>query len=512
MHFLSVLLLTAAAFAQPTVSLPGLNVRTVASGLSNPTSLAFLGNSTDFLVLEKNTGRVRYFENGQLQNIALDLAVNNASERGLLGIAVHPRFPQENAIFLYWTCVAVEPAPAWTPGQPPPAFVQPQMSCADSNRLGADSSDILRVPVLGNRVDRFRWNPDTHTLTYDSNLISLRAFQNDGTPNPMGSGPAQPPRGNHNGGVLRFSDDGRLFVYVGDAGRRGLLQNLAQGPNNGASDDQFGGPAPDDAHLSGVILRLNTDGSAPVDNPFYFPGAQLGGSAGLNLQKVYAYGIRNGFGMAIDPATGDPWITEHGDDAFDEINRVRRGMNGGWVQLAGPSSRYSQFRDIENTFLNPQEMFPSLQQWRFPPSQLAEVESQARARLVMLPGSQYVDPEFSWKYSALPNSLAFVQGSALGPDLENTLLVSLAGRPMSPGYLLRFPVIPGQGILRLDDPNLQDRVADNYTKYDLTESESLIIGSGFGIATDMRTSPTGSVYIVSFSNGKIYEIFRAIPL
>src|SRR4030095_6173225 len=64
--------------------------------------------------------------------------------------------------------------------------------------------------------------------------------------------------------------DGKLYIFFGDQGRRGQLQNLPDGPfGPGQPDDQFGGPEPDNAHLSGVILRLNDDGTAPADNPFF---------------------------------------------------------------------------------------------------------------------------------------------------------------------------------------------------------------------------------------------------
>ncbi|HEX2836849.1 MAG TPA: PQQ-dependent sugar dehydrogenase, partial [Phycisphaerales bacterium] len=71
------------------------------------------------------------------------------------------------------------------------------------------------------------------------------------------------------------------------------------------------------------------DGSAPADNPFFAVGAALGGEAGSNVQKIYSYGHRNGFGMAFDPVAGHLWETENADDAFSELNRVVPGMNGG---------------------------------------------------------------------------------------------------------------------------------------------------------------------------------------
>jgi uncharacterized protein (TIGR03118 family) len=124
------------------------------------------------------------------------------------------------------------------------------------------------TPVLGNRVDRFIWNAVSSTFTFDKNIITLHAFQNDGN----GGNPAQE-QGNHNGGVIHFGPDGKLYVVIGDNGRRGWTQNLINGPNGPGQTDENngpvrGGPAPDDAHLTGVILRLNPDGSIPTDNPF----------------------------------------------------------------------------------------------------------------------------------------------------------------------------------------------------------------------------------------------------
>jgi len=277
----------------PTMLDPDLAVRTVVSGLNQPTSMAFIGKN-DFLVLEKATGKVRRVLGGVVQAAdVLDLAVNSAGERGLLGIALHPDFPINPAIYLYWTCQAPIP-PASAPFEPT------LRECADPPATGLDTSEILAVPLLGNRVDRFIWNGAS--LRFDRNLIKLRAFQNDGSPVPAGQDdPTQGPAANHNGGVLRFGPDRNLYIIMGDNGRRGQLQNLIEGPTPPQPDDQFGGPQPDNAHLSGVILRLNPDGSAPFDNPFFQLGASMRGEVGANIQKIFAYGIRNSFGMAFDP-------------------------------------------------------------------------------------------------------------------------------------------------------------------------------------------------------------------
>jgi glucose/arabinose dehydrogenase len=86
----------------PTVVDPDLGVRTVVSGLTTPSTVAFLGPN-DFLVLEKNTGRVKRVVDGTVQAVVLDLAVNFASERGLLGIALHPDFPADPGVYLFWS-------------------------------------------------------------------------------------------------------------------------------------------------------------------------------------------------------------------------------------------------------------------------------------------------------------------------------------------------------------------------------------------------------------------------
>src|SRR5262245_40813572 len=279
-YIASMLLFAAFAIAQPTLLDNNLAVRTVATGLASPTTMAFLGPS-ELLVLEKATGKVQHVMSGAVQATpALDLAVNSAVERGLLGIALDPAFSTNHFVYLYWTCSAPAPADPFFPSA---------VECPDPPALGADTDDILAVPLLGNRVDRFFW--DGTNLTFDRNLIKLRAFQNDGAPVPPGQGDeAQPPLGNHDGGVITFGPDGKLYIIFGDNGRRGQLQNLPSGPTetglgDTVPDDQFGGPQPDDAHFTGVILRLNDDGTTPSDNPFFAAGAEIGGEAGANTQK-----------------------------------------------------------------------------------------------------------------------------------------------------------------------------------------------------------------------------------
>ena len=615
----------------PSVVDPNLRVRTVIEGLDQPTTMAFLGTN-DFLVLEKATGQVKRVVSGVVQSTVLDLAVNSGSERGLLGIALHPNFATNGQVYLYWT----------------------------ASTTGADTTVLSETPLTGNRVDRFLWNGSI--LTFDRNIIQLRALQPPFAAEPT---PAAG-RGNHDGGVIKFGPDGKLYIFIGDAGRRGWMQNLLNGPNQPGNpafgtDDNFGGPEPDDAHLTGSILRLNPDGTSPADNPFMgighvfvarlngaqevpqvtstangyaafflnregtelrfivtvagldFTGTQtadpgddllaahihapaprgmnagvrfgffgqpfndtnpndavvtpfasgVGGTisskwdltegnnttltaqlpdilAGLsyinfhtrrapggevrgqieenpqvtaNIHKLFSHGHRNSFGFDFDPRSGNLWLEENGDDTFTELNLVQPGMNGGWIQVMGPLARINEFKLIETTMFG-----GNLQQSRWPPTNIADSPEEARARMVMLPGAHYSDPEFSWKFEVAPAAVGFMRGRGIGPQYDGDLFVGAARPFPEGGFLWHFNLTGNRRKIGVDDPRLEDRVADNLNKPSATdqaanaralvESESLLFGRDFGVATDIRTGPNGNLFVVSLSNGAIYEIAR----
>lgn len=107
--------------------------------------------------------------------------------------------------------------------------------------------------------------------------------------------------GKHYGGRLLFSD-GYLYMTMGERGHRDLAQQL---------DNDLG-----------KVLRFNTDGRIPPDNPFV-------GTPGAN-PAIYTYGHRNPQGLARHPRTGDVWVTEHGPQGGDELNRLTPGANYGW--------------------------------------------------------------------------------------------------------------------------------------------------------------------------------------
>jgi aldose sugar dehydrogenase len=370
-----------------TVRDPNLQVETLVSGLSAPTIMAFIGPD-DILVLQKNSGRIRRIRGGVLRSGAvLDLPVDGRSERGLLGMAVHPNFPTTPFVYLYVTHSSTDTD---TVGDPPP---------------------------LGNRIYRMTWNGTS--LTDSTRLLSL----------PVRPGP------NHNGGVLTFGPDGKLYAVIGDLQRNGQAQNYRNGP---AFD------------LTSGVLRLNDDGTVPSDNLFF-----LFSPGGL-LTRYYAYGIRNSYGMAFDPVTNLLWMTENGPDAYDELNLVRPGFNSGWESLMGPNSR----------------------------------DPQTLGDLYWVAGSHYSNPEFSWLEPVGPTALVFLNSPALGAAYENDLFVG----DINHGTLYRFSLNSTRTGVVFQHPRLADLVAD--TPAELNE---FIFGTGFGGITDLKVGPDGLLYVVSFS-------------
>lgn len=115
----------------------------------------------------------------------------------------------------------------------------------------------------------------------------------------------------HQGGPLRFGPDGKLYVALGE--------------------QSTGQPAQQLDRLQGKILRLNADGSIPADNPFH---AQTTGK----YRAIWAYGLRNPYGLAFQPETGRLFATDVGQTAFDEVNEIVRGANYGWPAAEGPAS------------------------------------------------------------------------------------------------------------------------------------------------------------------------------
>lgn len=117
------------------------------------------------------------------------------------------------------------------------------------------------------------------------------------------------PYGNHNGGDVHFGPDGYLYFGLGDGGSSGDPEK------NGQSTQT----------LLGSLLRLDVRGDKhyqiPADNPFV---------RGISRPEIYAYGLRNPWRWSFDRNTGELWLGDVGQNAWEEVNVITRGGNYGW--------------------------------------------------------------------------------------------------------------------------------------------------------------------------------------
>jgi len=181
------------------------------------------------------------------------------------------------------------------------------------------------------------------------------------------------------------------------------------------------------------------------------------------LDKYYAYGIRNSFGIDYDPITGNIWMTDNGDRVSDELNLVRPGFNGGWNKIMGSSSFDKEFNLTDLEFFNGK--------------------------------GKYYDPIFEWYVAIGVTDLVFVPSDKLGKEYEGNLFVG----DINSGYLYRFLLNQSRTGLLLNG-SLSDGVAND----NLERLETAFARIEGGI-TDLEIGPDGLVYIVSH-NGKILRL------
>ena len=229
--------------------------------------------------------------------------------------------------------------------------------------------------------------------------------------------------GNHNGGVMIEDENGIVFGAIGDLGY-GKVLDMQQQKNFLSAENNY----------IGSILSLNTP------------------------SEVYAVGIRNTYGLDIDPVTGILWDTENGHRDFDEINLVQKKFNSGWSKIQGP------IKDNQET--------------------------------PIINGYEYSDPEFSWERPVAVTSIHFIH-SPLFPEYENSVLIGSFGG----GILYKFELNENRDGFRFDDNNLKDLVLNKEDS-----PNEIIFGTGFAGITDIKEGPDGSIYIVTIGDGKIFRI------
>jgi glucose/arabinose dehydrogenase len=232
----------------------------VASGLRAPTAMEFAPDGRLFVA--EQGGALRVIKDGQLLDRPfVSLRVDADSERGLLGVAFHPRFHKNGHVYVYYTVPG-------GPGRP-----------------------------AHNRVSLFVANGDVAVKRSERIILEL---------DPLSG------RKNHNGGAIHFGPDGRLYVATGENANRANAPSLAS--------------------RLGKILRINPDGSIPVDNPF------AARTTGAN-RAIWAIGLRNPFSFAFDRASGRMLINDVGQATSEEIDQGIAGANYGWPDTEGPTNQ-----------------------------------------------------------------------------------------------------------------------------------------------------------------------------
>jgi len=265
------------------------------------------------------------------------------------------------------------------------------------------------------------------------------------------------PGPSHNGGVLRIGPDGNLYLVMGDL-------NRIKDPSGDTIAQNLEGTSLPDGR--GGVLRITPDGDTVND------GFSLGNS-GL-LDKYYGYGIRNSFGIGFDSITGYLWDTENGSHYGDEINIIKPGFNSGWRQVLATPSLYKSMTGED-----------------FDRNKLITFNNKGK----------YYDPALTWNQTMAPTTIAFIHTDTLGDEYKDDVLVG----GVKNGTLLHFDLNSTRTGLQLTGP-LADRIVN--TPSEINDS---VLGTGFGIITDIKIDPTdGDLFVIASNtkNGKIFKISK----
>jgi glucose/arabinose dehydrogenase len=271
----------------------GLVHEAVASGFTAPSAFAFLPDGR--ILVAQVDGLVRVVRNGKvLRQPFLDLRgrVNTEETRGLVGLEPDPEFARSGHVYVMY---AYEDGSELAGGEKP---VRVSHFTASGDRAALDSEVVIL-----SRAGR----GSCESLPVEADCI--------------------PANGIHMGGALDFAPDGTLFVGTGDGelGHKGDYEPGALGAQNLDS-------------LTGKILRVTRSGEGLPTNPYWT------GDPGDNRSKVWAYGARNPFRLAVRPGSVLPYVGDVGWDTVEEIDVARRGANLGWPCYEG-RVRTPHYRD-----------------------------------------------------------------------------------------------------------------------------------------------------------------------
>jgi glucose/arabinose dehydrogenase len=272
---LAVFACTAGVFAAQAAEPARFSLELFADGFVSPTTLVPLGDKDGTVLVADQAGTIDAVSKegkksafGDLRSRMMKVS-EGFDERGLLGMALHPKFEENRKIYLVYSA-------AKRPNAPP------------------DWDHTMRL-------SEFTVDAEGKNLKNESERVLLQIDQ---------------PYFNHNGGMILFGPDGYLYFASGDGG---AANDVGKRPPEGNGQNL--------QTLMGKILRLdvNVSGRAygiPQDNPFVGKQAR---------PEIWAYGLRNPWRMSFDAGgTRELFAADVGQDAYEEVNIIRKGGNYGW--------------------------------------------------------------------------------------------------------------------------------------------------------------------------------------
>lgn len=269
---------TACLSNMPLVSTPApaFTLNVLATDLDQPWEIIY--GPDDYLWLTERTGkrvlRVNPADGEISTAVTIRDVLQTGGQDGLLGMALHPALLQGSG--------------------------NDYVYVAYTYNEGTGSAAARKI-----KIRRYRYEPATSQLTEPLDLLTDLPASTD-----------------HNGGRLLFGPDEKLYYAIGDQGANNLA-NFCQPNQSQLLPTAAEVAAGDWTHYVGKILRLDLDGSIPVDNPTW-NGVQ---------SHVYSVGHRNVQGLAA--GLGQLYGTEHGPKTDDEVNRLVAGQNYGWPNVVG---------------------------------------------------------------------------------------------------------------------------------------------------------------------------------
>ncbi|MGI9515637.1 MAG: PQQ-dependent sugar dehydrogenase, partial [Pirellulaceae bacterium] len=300
----------------------------VATGFIAPVAVNWSDNGQNMYVAEKS-GRIEVVRNGvKLVTPFVDISaqVNDVRDRGLLDIEVHPDFENNPYVYLLFT---YDPPEVFDPENVNDDLAGPDQEGNRAGRLIRVTADIntdyttavpgSEVILLGTNSTWDNFNGHANS-TFDFSEPPAGILPDGSNLQDFINSDSE----SHTVGGLAFGIDGNLFVSIGD----------------GASYNQVDPRAvrvQDIDNLSGKILRIDPmTGVGLDDNPFW------NGDADANRSKVWQYGLRNPFRIAVDQVTGDLFIGDVGWGTWEEVNTGPAGANFGWPYYEGASGTNNQ--------------------------------------------------------------------------------------------------------------------------------------------------------------------------